>query len=212
MLLSAKYTDVEGKLFPEYPSFYQFRYFYRKTKDIRKYYISRDGIKSYERNDRPLLGDGVQEYAPFPGFGMTDSTVCDIYLVNDALQIVGRPILTATVDAYSGLCLGYSLSWEGGVYSLTDLALNIVSDKVEHCRNHGIEISEDDWSCKNMLPSRIVSDMGSEYLSATFEQITELGVSVENLPSYRPELKGSMQRLTPSFNIMLFYRDEIFQF
>ena len=37
----------------------------------------------------------------------TDSrTGIPIYLVNDAGSLVGRPILTACVDAYSGLCCG----------------------------------------------------------------------------------------------------------
>lgn len=48
---------------------------------------------------------------------MLDGTVCDIYLVDDAGHLVGRPILLACVDAYTSFCYGYSLLWEGGVYS-----------------------------------------------------------------------------------------------
>ena len=33
--------------------------------------------------------------------------------------------------------------------------------------------------------------MGSEYKSANLEQLAELGVTIVNLPSFRPELKGS---------------------
>ena len=58
-------------------------------------------MKSYERNNRPLLGDGVQEYASHVGVDMFDATVCDIYLVDDSGNLVGRPILTACVDAFS---------------------------------------------------------------------------------------------------------------
>lgn len=47
---------------------------------------------------------------------MIDGTICDIYLVDDAGRLVGRPLLVTCVDAYSGMCLGYSLTWEGGVY------------------------------------------------------------------------------------------------
>lgn len=36
--------------------------------------------------------------------------------------------------------------------------------------------------------------MGSEYIGLTFEQITELGVTLVNLPAYRPELKGSVEK------------------
>ena len=124
---------------------------------------------------------------------MLDATTLDIYLINESGGIVGRPILTACVDAYSGLCSGYSLSWEGGVYSLRNLMLNIISDKVEHCRAFGIEINRQDWNC-NRLSGKLVTDMGSEYKGAVFEQITDLGVQIINLPSYRPELKSKVEK------------------
>ncbi len=101
------YCDSLGNLLSEYPSFYQFRYFYRKTKKMQTYYISRDGLKNYQKNNRALLGDGIQEYASSVGMGMLDATVCDIYLVNEAGNLVGRPILTACIDAYSSLCCGF---------------------------------------------------------------------------------------------------------
>ena len=87
--------------------------------------------------------------------------MCDICLVNDTGSLVGRPILTACVDTYSGLCCGYSLSWEGGVYSLRGLMLNIISDKVEWCGGFGISNQKKDWDC-NMLPASFITDMGSE--------------------------------------------------
>ena len=102
MMLKEKYCDALGVLAEEYPSYYQFRYFYRKTRNLQNFYISRDGLKNYQRNNRPLTGEGVQEFAPAVGMGMLDATVCDIYLVNDTGSLVGRPILTACVDAYSG--------------------------------------------------------------------------------------------------------------
>lgn len=192
-MLKEKYCDSTGQLCEHFPTFNQFRYFYRKTKNYQKYYISREGLKGYQKNYRPLLGDGVQEYAPAVGVGMLDATICDIYLVNEDGGVVGRPILTACIDAYSSMCMGYSLTWEGGVYSLKDLMLNVVSDKVELCRKYGIEIGQTDWDCTE-LPSTIVTDMGREYTSFNFEQIAELGIKVINLPAYRPELKGSVEK------------------
>ena len=125
--------------------------------------------------------------------GMLDATVCDIYLVNDAGELIGRPILTACIDAFSGLCCGYSLTWEGGTYSLRGLMLNVIGDKQEHCKKFGIQIQKEDWDC-DRLPATLVTDMGSEYVSSTFEQIAELGVTLVNLPAYRPELKGSVEK------------------
>lgn len=193
MMLKAKYCDASGELVAEYPTFNQFRYFYRKRRNKQTYYISRNGLTNYQRNNRPLLGDGIQEYAKAPGMGMLDSTVCDIYLVNESGGIVGRPILTACIDAYSSLCCGYSLSWEGGMYSLRQLMLNVITDKQELCRKYGINIDRQEWD-SSMCPGILVTDQGTEYMSSCFEQITELGVKVINLPVYRPELKGNVEK------------------
>jgi len=107
--------------------------------------------------------------------------------------LLGRPTLTACVDAYSSLCLGYSLSWEGGVYSLKELLCNIIADKKELCSKHGILIQDTDWDV-NKLPSTFITDRGVEYVSIDFGNITELGVKVINLPSYRAELKGPIEK------------------
>ncbi|MBQ9673299.1 MAG: DDE-type integrase/transposase/recombinase [Ruminococcus sp.] len=193
-MLKEKYCDCNGTLLQRYPTIHQFRYFYRKHKKMQNYYISRDGIKNYQRNNRPLTGDGIQSFAPAVGVGMLDATICDIYLINESGNIIGRPILTACIDAYSSLCCGYSLSWEGGVYSLRNLMLNVTADKVKHCKKFGIDISQDDWNCNGNIPGVLVTDMGSEYKSENFEQIAELGVTVINLPPYRPELKGAVEK------------------
>lgn len=194
MLLKEKYTDADNKLVENYPSIYQFRYFFNKTRKKQTEIISREGLKNYQLNYRPLLGEGVQEYAPNVGVGMVDSTVCDIYLVDKAGKLLGRPILVGCVDAYSGLCMGYALVWEGGVYSCRELLLNVIHDKVAWCRKFGILIEKEDWDCAQ-LPGVIVSDRGSEYISFNFEQITELGVQVISLPAFSANQKGPVEKL-----------------
>lgn len=79
------------------------------------------------------------------------------------------------------------------MYSLRGLILNVISDKVEWCQKFGISIEKEDWDC-SLLPATLVTDMGSEYKSENFEQIAELGVTVVNLPSYRPDLKGIVEK------------------
>ena len=176
-MLKEKYT-INDKLQESHPSFYQFRYFYRKTKKLQTYYISRNGIK---------------EFAPTIGTGMLDSTICDIYLINTDGNIIGRPILTVCIDAYCGLCYGYNLSWKGGIYSISGLMENIVSDKHLLCEKFGINIGEHEWINKS-IPGTMVTDKGTEYISASFEQLAELGVKIINLPAYRPELKGRVEK------------------
>ena len=79
-MLKEKYCDGEGKLTPEYPTYNQFRYFYSKYKTMQNALISRNGIKDYQRNHRPLLGDGVQEFAQNVGVGMVDATICAYHI------------------------------------------------------------------------------------------------------------------------------------
>lgn len=193
LMLKFKYTDADGKMKPDYPTINQFKYYYRKTRKLQNFYISRDGLTDYQRNNRPLLGDGVQEYTPCVGMAMLDATVCDIYLVNEVGGLVGRPILTAAIDGFSSLCVGYSLQWEGGIYSVKNLTKNILADKVSWCKSKGVGIKKEDWN-SNKLPAVFITDGGSEYTGQTFEQLSELGVTIINLPSYRPELKGLVEK------------------
>ena len=195
MMLKEKYCDLNGNLFSQYPTFNQFRYFYRKHKKIENFCITRDGLTAYQRNSRPLLGDGVQEFAPVIGTAMLDSTICDIYLLNEKGELAGRPILTAACDANSSFCLGYVLSWENDTNSLKNLMLNILEDKVSLCKKKGISIVREQWDIHGKLPGILVTDQGHEYTSQNFEQISELGVTLINLPAYRPEEKGPIEKL-----------------
>lgn len=194
MMLKEKYTDESGKLKEEHPSIHQFRYFFNKTRKKQTELISRKGIKEYQLNHRPLLGEGIHDFAPTIGTGMLDGTVCDLYLVDSSGKLVGRPLLVACVDAYSGLCCGYSLLWEGGVYSVREMMLNVIEDKVKWCKQFGIHIQKEQWPC-DKLPGVLVTDRGSEYISYNFEQISELGCQVISLPSFSANMKGPVEKL-----------------
>ena len=192
LMLKDRYTDANGQLVPGYPPFHRFRYYYQKTRKLSREIIGRESFTAYMRDYRPLLGDGVQEIAPAPGVCMLDSTVCDIYIIDDSGSIIGRPVLTACVDAFSGMCCGYSLGWEGGVYSLRGLMLNTIADKVRWCRERGIFIEPEQWpNCG--LPGVMLTDLGSEYKSETFSQLSEL-TKIVHLPPAHPELKSSVER------------------
>lgn len=193
LMLREKYTDRDGSLLEKYPSFNQFRYWYSKNKNHMSYYIAREGKTGFMRNHRVLIGDNVQAFAAAPGVGMADSTIMDLYIVSDdKSKVVGRPVMTALLDGYSYLCLGYSLGWEGGEYSLQSLMVNVVSSKKEHCQKFGIEISGDEWP--GTLPGCIVTDRGSDYAGNTYGQLSELNVKIINLEAYRADEKGVVEK------------------
>lgn len=191
LMLKDFYT-IDGIL-QLHPSIHQFRYFYRKTQNLAHSLISRDGINRYKRDRRPCVGGGITNFAPNAGTAMLDSTICDIYITNDSGAVVGRPLLLLAVDANTSFCLGYALLWEGGVYSVQNLLLNILEDKVALCKKMGITIKPEQWNTDKM-PGILLTDNGREYASHTFDQLTELGITVVNLPPYRPDLKGRVEK------------------
>lgn len=195
MMLQAKYCDAHGRLLPLYPTFWQFRYYYRQHHDPINETISRQGIKAYQRNHRPITGS-VCNYATTIGTFMTDATVADIYLVSRLTrQPIGRPIIYTMVDAYSRLITGVYVGLESGQYALRLLLQNTVANKVIYCQRHGIEITAEDWPSHH-LPSKIMTDRGSEFLSGPLENLCEsYHVEIENLPAYRPDLKGIVEKL-----------------
>ena len=198
LMLKEKYTDAAGQLVPGYPPFHRFKYYYQRHRSTQTALISREGKNAYRRDLRPLLGT-VRDFAPAVGIAMLDASILDVYLVNNAGQLVGRPILTLCVDAYSSLICGYHLSWEGGIYSLQQLMQNVVADKVQWCREFGITISQEEWPCSGVLPGVLVTDRGKEYVGTTFEHLTELNafgvhIRILNLNSYSPEQKGTVER------------------
>lgn len=73
---------------------------------------------------------------------------------------------------------------------------NVADDKVTFCEKFGIKISEEEWSIANMIPNRIVTDRGPEFLNSNMQQVVDnLGVVVEYSPSYRADLKGIVERM-----------------
>jgi putative transposase len=192
LLLKHRYTNDQGKLMESYPPFHRFSYFFQKTRKTQTELISREGLSNYQRNHRPLLGE-VRNYVQTIGTGMIDSTILDIYIVNDAGAGIGRPLLSAMVDAFTGMCMGYYLSLEGGMFSIHQLLKHVIEDKVVLAKSFGIAIEEDQWKV-SALPSVIITDCGREYLGNTFEQLLELGIKVIHLPPYRPELKSKIEQ------------------
>lgn len=192
MMLKEHFCDENGKLTEDYIKFHQFKYFYRKTRKMSNFYISRDGKKHYERNNRVCLGDGVRgSFAPAPGVMMFDATVADCYLTNDKNEVVGRPIISVAIDAYSSLVYGIYVGWKNDVVALLK---NIVCDKVQFMAQYGITINEEQWPVKNVMGGEILTDRGTEYTSEQFSQLCSLGITVENLDAYRPDEKSLVEK------------------
>lgn len=195
MMLRAKFCDAQGQLKSNYPTFWQFRYYFRQHRDPISETISRQGLKAYQRNHRPFTGS-VCDYAHTIGVYMTDATVADIYIVSRlSRKPIGRPVIYTMVDAYSRLITGVYVGLEGGQYALRLLLQNTFTDKVSFCHQHWIDIDPHDWPSHH-LPTKIITDRGSEFTSGPLENLCEsYHIEIENLPAYRPDLKGVVEKL-----------------
>lgn len=199
-LLRERYSDEKGKLMPEYPPFHRFRYYYYKTKRTDNFLISRYGRYKYDRDFKPLLGNS-RNYFGSVGFGEVDSTIADIWLSDENHNLVGRPIITAMVCPFSQLLLGYTIGFEGGATSLSDLMRNVNCNKVDFCKSLGIEIDKNVLA-NSGIPMTIITDRGKEYLSENYSQLTDLGVEIINLRQFTPNEKGMVEQF---FNIIQNY-------
>ena len=190
MLLREKYSTPEG-IKEDHPSFYQFKYYYYKTRKLDSFYISREGRSEYDRNIRPLLSHS-RDYFNCVGYGLADSTTLDIYLL-DKQGKPKRPYMAAMVDAYSNMCLGFSIGFEGGESLLKKLIFNVNSNKVDYCKTLGIDIDECDYPSKG-IPIVIVSDNGKDYTSSYFTQLTDLGIQIQTNKTHSPQMKSAVER------------------
>ena len=195
LMLKEKYTDAHGTLQEPYPSFHQFRYFFYSTRDPVNEAISRKGLKAYQRNHRAFTGS-VREYAAEIGTFMTDATIADIYIVSRfSRKVIGRPIIYTMVDAHTNMITGLYVGLEGGKHGLRMLLANTIMHKAEYCQQHGIEIDPEQWPAHH-LPRRILTDRGKEFIGDVLENLcSEYGIEIVNLPAYRPDLKGPVEKL-----------------
>ncbi len=189
------YTDEMNVLVADAPSFWQFRYYFRKNRNRINEIISRVGILAYKRNYRSLQGS-VRQNADGLGVYQIDATHCDIHLVSrNTRQLIGRPMLYIMVDTFSNLICGFYLGFEEGYSALSMCIYNGCCDKVKYAAEYGIEISTEEWPASH-LPSRIVTDRGKEFTGNALSSFCESQkITIDILPSARPDLKGSVERL-----------------
>ena len=175
MMLVKKYTDSSGKLIENIPSWSSFRnYFYSRGyhKQPRKV-ISRSGLTNYQRNERPVFGS-VAAWRKVPGSYQMDATQADIYLVSrhDRSKVIGRPYVYLAVDTATQLIAGLYVGLECDESAVMLCLANAAQDKVEYCREYGIEIDSSQWPSLG-LPHEIITDKGNEFFGPRMQELCQ---------------------------------------
>ena len=180
----------------EIPTYRQFHYWHSTNKDVIKEEKKRKGEGSFDLNSRGITGK--TETSLFgPGEKVQiDATIGDLYLVrrDDRSKIAGRPSIYFVKDAKTRMVTGMYVSLDPPSWHSAGLALiNMGEDKVEFCKRYGIEITQEQWPCQN-LPCVLLADRGEVESRFADKLVNELGITVENTPPYRGDLKGIIER------------------
>ena len=173
-MLGQFFTDTNGKLLNEYPSYRQLQYFKNQTVTKINEYCSRNGKGYFSRNQRPLIHDGLSVLYPFEIY-QTDAQLLDLYVFKDYLkQEIGRPTLVVAIDVFSQAIVGYSISfYSSDTSTIYALLFNIIKHYP--------------------LPSILITDRGQEFTSSKIEQIS-LFTELQVMESYRPDLKANVEK------------------
>lgn len=185
------------------PSRKQFFYWYSTNKDVLEEAKSRDGEKSYNLKNRGELGR-TETHVYGPGVAsQIDATTADIYLVSrdDRSAIIGRPTMYFLMDSHSHIVTGMNISldppsWDNAAKTI----LNAIENKVDFCKRYGVEITEEEWPCQN-VPSVILGDRGEMESKLSDSLVKHLGITIENAPPYRADLKGLIEKHFDLINI-----------
>ena len=202
MMLLSRYTDADGHLIMEHPSWHCFRhYFYGESCNNKsRNTISRNGLTDYQRNKRPLFGSAMSWRDKIGAFQM-DATQADIYLVSrlDKSAVIGRPNIYMAVDTATQLITGIYVGLDAGEQAVISCLANAAMDKVSFCKQYGIEINADEWP-NTGLPGEIITDKGKEFIGSRMEELAmKYGIEFESLPPFRPDGKSLVEK---SFDLM----------
>lgn len=194
MMLLKYYKGPDGRLLSDHPSYDQFRYRFRVTRNYKKEAVSRLGLGEYQKNLRPLTGAGNSGIENI-GFYEMDATLADIYLVSKYdRKPIGRPYVYMAIDVASRMITGIHVCLKGNGNSVLGCIANAAADKVEFCRKYGIDITPEQWPAHG-LPNRICTDRGGDFTSEMVTTLCEVyQVEIINLPPYRPDLKGYIEK------------------
>ncbi|WP_186431372.1 Mu transposase C-terminal domain-containing protein [Clostridium sp. BSD9I1] len=195
------YTNENGDKIPiidmdNIPSITQFKYWGNKLFTLKELNILREGERKNELQKRAVLGETtIESFAPGRRFQI-DATIADIYLVSrlNSNYIIGRPVVYMVIDVFSRMIVGFYVGVEGPSWMGAMMALyNTTRNKVELCKEFGVNIQEEAWEC-SYLPDSLTVDRGEMESKKPLNLVQNLGVRIDILPPYRADWKGIVEQ------------------
>ena len=159
---------------------------------------AKTSAREQRNNKRLLLSDNLQGVMGPGDLWEVDECEIDLSLVSveNPSVTVGRPVVYVMIDVYTRMIVAYSVAFDNNsVLGITNCFLNLLDDKQELCNRFGIQIGADEWPSK-ILPLRLRSDYGAEYISHAMDTICcKLGVAKELVSPATGSLKGQVEQV-----------------
>lgn len=178
------------------PSKPQYYYHANQLIDLEKKINDRESLKAFALKHRNLPSNSTLEtFGPGSTYEI-DATTIPLYLVSktNRNRIIGKPVVYAVIDVYSRMIVGLYVGLEGPSWLGAMMAMdNVVADKVEFCKEYGIEICEEQWPSK-YLSETIRADRGEFEGDGPENLRNNLGITIENTAPYRGDLKPIVER------------------
>ncbi|RDD60611.1 Mu transposase C-terminal domain-containing protein [Ferruginivarius sediminum] len=140
------------------------------------------------------VGEGLSITRPLERVEM-DHKVLDNWVLDDeTLEPLRRPILTAAIDYYSRMLLGYHLSFSTGLASVMASLRHAMMPKAALVDADGVILTQETWDCFG-VPETVFVDNGAEFhASALAHALYQVGSGLEYAAAYTPEHKGIVER------------------
>lgn len=203
-----KNGEIKSDPFEEgtYPTCEQFYYFCAKYNNNilnrKKIIIDKQGERDYQSNYRPTLSNSKSETIGPGTRYQIDATLADLHLASefDRERTTGRPVVYIIIDVFSRMIVGIYAGFGGPSWMDAMMALdNMVSNKVDYCKEYGIDINEKQWPSHH-LPRMILADRGEFEGYSPENLINNIGVFIENTAPYSGQDKGIVERIFGTMN------------
>ncbi|MCW8885090.1 MAG: Mu transposase C-terminal domain-containing protein, partial [Motiliproteus sp.] len=180
----------------EVPTRAQFLYFFKTNYLAHEVDRIRMPSKTYDKDVRALQSTAARGNIGPGGRYEIDATIADLYLisVHDPSKIIGRPVIYFVKDVFSRLVVGLYVGLENPSWVSAMIAMaNAFTDKVDYCKELGIDIDPSSWPSVG-LPESIMADRGELLYRQADVLVNRLGIQLSNSRAYRGDDKGICER------------------
>ena len=202
--------------FRKYISIDQFIHHFEKHVDWKKWAELKTSVKAVQNNQDITRGKAQENSIGPSDTYEIDATTLNIYVVSRIYsrgeytdkEVIGRPYLYFVVDTFSGVIVGYCITFQRGVSAVKKALYNAFTNKADFCARYGIQIDEEDWPCQHVCV-RLFCDRGGEYTTTLYDDMLAADLKLETITfatSYLSKRKGTVEVNFDSQDKILFQR------